>query len=136
MDQKNSVYIFLFINARVLSYFNCVQLFVTRWTIPCQASLSMRFSRQEYWSGLPRPSPGNLCNPGTEPLSHYVSCIDTNWEALFIYRKTWINIPIHQEFTTDWFWVCEKQKKGEEEVSNCRNHKKINPAIKTWAKLK
>ena len=39
------------------------------WTIACQAPLSMEFSRQEYWSGLPFPSPGDLPNPGTEPTS-------------------------------------------------------------------
>ena len=41
-----------------------VQLFVTPWTIACQAPLSTGFSRQEYWSGLPFPSPGELLNPG------------------------------------------------------------------------
>ena len=39
------------------------------WTIARQAPLSMGFSRQEYWSGLPRPSPGDLPNPGIEPES-------------------------------------------------------------------
>ena len=38
-------------------------------TVACQAPLSMEFSRQEYWSGLPCPSPGNLPNPGIEPRS-------------------------------------------------------------------
>ena len=42
---------------------------VTPWTIARQAPLSMGFSRQEYWSGLPRPSPGDLPNPGIEPES-------------------------------------------------------------------
>ena len=37
-----------------------VQLFVTRWTVDCQAPLSMGFLKQEYWSGLPFPSPGDL----------------------------------------------------------------------------
>ena len=41
----------------------------TRWTVACQASLSMGFSRQEYWSGLPFPSPGDLPNPGIKPRS-------------------------------------------------------------------
>ena len=41
-----------------------VQLFVTPWTVACQTPLSMGFSRQEYWSGLPFPSPGHLPNPG------------------------------------------------------------------------
>ena len=44
-----------------------VRLFATRWTVAYQASLSMGFSRQEYWSGLPFPSPGDLPNPGIEP---------------------------------------------------------------------
>ena len=38
----------------------CVQLFTTLWTIICQALLSMEFARQECWSGLPFPSPGDL----------------------------------------------------------------------------
>ena len=46
-----------------------VQLFATPWTVAYQAPLSMGFSRQEYWSGLPFPSPGDLSDPGTEPRS-------------------------------------------------------------------
>ena len=46
-----------------------VRLFVTPWTVAHQALLSMGFSRQEYWSGLPFPSPGNLPNPGIKPRS-------------------------------------------------------------------
>ena len=46
-----------------------VQLFVTPWTVACQAPLSMWFSRQEYWSGLPFPSPGDLSNPRIKPRS-------------------------------------------------------------------
>ena len=46
-----------------------VQLFATPWTITYQAPLCMGFSRQEYWSGLPFPSPGNLSNTGIEPGS-------------------------------------------------------------------
>ena len=42
---------------------------VTPWTVACQASLFIGFSRQEYWSGLPLPSPGDLPNPGIEPGS-------------------------------------------------------------------
>ena len=45
------------------------QLFATSWTASCQAPLSMEFSKQEYWSGLPVPSPGNLPNPGIRPGS-------------------------------------------------------------------
>ena len=43
-----------------------VQLFATPWTVAYQAPLSMGFSRQEYWSGLPFPSPGDLPDPGIE----------------------------------------------------------------------
>ena len=46
-----------------------VRLFVTPWTAAYQAPLSMVFSRQEYWSGLPFPSPGDLPDPGIEPGS-------------------------------------------------------------------
>ena len=48
---------------------SCVQLFATPWTLAHQFPLSMGFSRQEYWSGLPFPSPGDLTNPGIEPAS-------------------------------------------------------------------
>ena len=46
-----------------------VRLFVIPWTVDYQAPLSMGFSRQEYWSGLPFPCPGDLPNPGIEPWS-------------------------------------------------------------------
>ena len=48
---------------------SCVQLLVTPWTVTCQAPLSIGFSRQEYWSGLPFPSPGDLPDPGIDPRS-------------------------------------------------------------------
>ena len=46
-----------------------VQLFATPWTVAHQAPLSMEYSRQECWSGLPFPPPGDLPNPGIEPTS-------------------------------------------------------------------
>ena len=46
-----------------------VRLFAAPWTVAHQASTSMGFSRQEYWSGLPFPSPGDLPDPGIEPRS-------------------------------------------------------------------
>ena len=54
----------------VLSCFSHVRLSVTSWTVARQAALSMGFSRQEYWSGLPFPSPGDLPDPGIEPGTH------------------------------------------------------------------
>ena len=72
----------------VLSRFSHVQLFETPWTVTLQVPLSMGFSTQEYWSGLPCPPPGNLPDPGTEPLSLIFSAladrsltISIIWEA-------------------------------------------------------
>ena len=48
---------------------DCVQLFVIPWTVTRQAPLSMGFFRQEYWSGLPFPTPGDLPDPGIEHAS-------------------------------------------------------------------
>ena len=53
----------------LLSCFNRIQLFLTLWTVVHHVPLSMGFSRQEYWSGLPFPSPEDLSNPGIEPVS-------------------------------------------------------------------
>ena len=52
----------------MLSHYSCVQL-CDLWIIANQAALSLEFSRQEYWSGLPFPSLGNLPNPGIKPAS-------------------------------------------------------------------
>ena len=57
---------FMKVKVKSLSH---VQLFVTPWTVAYQAPPSMGFSRQEYWSGLPFPTPGDLSNPETEPGS-------------------------------------------------------------------
>ena len=48
---------------------SCAQLFTTPWTVAHQAPLSVGFSRQEYWDGLPCPPPEDLCNPGIEHKS-------------------------------------------------------------------
>ena len=55
--------------ALVVQSLSHAQLFVTPWTATCQAPLSMGFSRQDCWSGVPFPSPGDLLNPGIEPWS-------------------------------------------------------------------
>ena len=55
--------------ACVLGHFSCVWLFVTLWTVAHQAPLSMGFSRQEYWSGLPCLPPGDLPQPGIKLMS-------------------------------------------------------------------
>ena len=74
--------------ACMLSHFSHVLLFVTLWTIAWQAALSMGFSRQEYWCGLPCPPPGDLPDPEMEPLSLISPALadgffttSTTWEA-------------------------------------------------------
>ena len=57
-----------------------VRLFATPWTVAYQASLSMGFSRQEYWSGLSFPSPGDLPNSGIKPRLLSLLC----WQACFL----------------------------------------------------
>ena len=61
-------FLFPFIVSEVKS-FSHVQVFATQWTIAYKAPLSTEFSSQEYWSGLPFLSPGDLPNPGIEPRS-------------------------------------------------------------------
>ena len=68
---------------------NClcqVRLFVIPWTVARQATLSMGFSRQEYWSGLPCPPPGIFpsqgSNPGLLRLLHWYFTTSATWEAL------------------------------------------------------
>ena len=55
--------------ACMLSHFSRVRLFAILWTVVYQAPLSMGFSRQEYWSGLLFPNPGDLPDPGIKPTS-------------------------------------------------------------------
>ena len=52
----------------IFQLLNCVQLFVTSWTVAWQSPPSMGFPKQKYWSGLPFPSPGNLPDPVIEPV--------------------------------------------------------------------
>ena len=77
-------------HACMLSRFSRVSLFATLLTVACQASLSMGFSRQEYWSGLPCPSPRDLPNPGIELTSLTSSALagrffstSATWKAHF-----------------------------------------------------
>ena len=75
----------------MLSCFCHVWLFATLWTVAHQAPLSMGFSRQGYWSGLPFPSPGDLPNPGIEPgslmspaLADGFFTTSATWETLLL----------------------------------------------------
>ena len=75
--------------ACVISPFSPAQLLSTLWTVALQAPLSMGFSRQEHWSGLPCPPPGDLPDPGVKPtsltspaLAGGFFTISATWEAL------------------------------------------------------
>ena len=76
------------VHACMFSCFSHVRLFVTLWTIAPQAPLPMGFSRQEYWTGLPCPPPGDLSDPGIKSaslmspaLAGKVFTTSTTWEA-------------------------------------------------------
>ena len=65
-----------------------VRLFATPWTVAYQVQTSMGFSRQEYWSGLPFPSPGDLPDPGIEPRSPFKQADSSSFEPPGSYGKT------------------------------------------------
>ena len=107
--------------ACVLSHISRVQLCATSWTIAHQAPLSMGFPRQEYWSGLPCPSPGDLPNPGVEPISLMSPALagrffttSTTWEALgTTFKKILTKLVEVMEFQLSYFkswkvmlWKC------------------------------
>ena len=71
--------------------FCCVRLFTTLWTVARQAPLSMRFSRQEYWSELPCPSPRDLPNPGIEP-----TCLMSALASRFFTASTETQVRSHR----------------------------------------
>ena len=78
----------------MLSHFSHFRLFVTPWSVARQASLSMGFSRQEYWSRLPCPPPGDLPNQGIELTSLGFPALaggffttSATWEACLQFRR-------------------------------------------------
>ena len=106
----------------VLRHFSHVWLFATQWTIAHQSPLSLGFSRQQYWSGLQWPPPGELPNPGIEPTSLMSPALagglfitGTTWEApLSVYYSRnhiilsylhWINIQVLFNFKSYNFFI-------------------------------
>ena len=92
--------------------FSRVQLFVTPWTVAYQAPPSVGFAKQEYWSGLPLPSPGDLPNPGIEPRSPILqadalpseppgklSDLDT-WSILYMSFYVFLSYSLLQSLTS------------------------------------
>ena len=96
-----------------MKLFSHVQLFATPWTVAYQAPSSMEFSRQEYWSGLPFPSPGNLPDPGIEPGSPalQVGCftIQMFYHLKQLFVTPWtiaLWAPLSMGFSRQEYW-CE-----------------------------
>ena len=78
-----------------------VWFFATPWTVTYRAPPSMGFSRQEYWSGLPFPSPGDFPNPGIEPPSSALEAEALTSEPPWDLTLTVENLPAMQE---NWVW--------------------------------
>ena len=88
----------------MLSRFSRVQLHAALWTVALQAPLSMGFSRQEYWCGLPFPSPGDLPNPEIEPGSPALQA-DALTSELPGKQAKWIFILLYKCFVQIlWRW--------------------------------
>ena len=99
----------------MLSCFGHVWLFATLWTVALQAPLSMGFSRQEYWTGLPCPPSGDLPNPGIEPVSLLSPpsagrffTTSTSWETHPIFRRLFMKVKLLSKYLsggTDGKWT-------------------------------
>ena len=87
------------VHAFILSHSSSVCILMIPWTVAFQVPLSMGFSRQEYWSGLPCPPPGDLPNPGIEPVSLASPALagaffttSAPWEAHFSVKLSGLSI--------------------------------------------
>ena len=90
----------------VVSHFSYVWLFATLWTVACQAPLSLGFSRQEYWSGLPCVSPGDLPDQGIEPVSF--SLLHWQMGSLpLVSPVKWKSFHCVWLFVTPWTVACQ-----------------------------
>ena len=101
-----SLYIIIFLNIMdthtyIYVFYICCCLvtelsdsFATPWTVASLALLSMEFPRQEHWSRLPFPSPGDLPDPGIEPASTRVSALQADPFLLSHQRSSWYNLLV------------------------------------------
>ena len=108
----------------VQSHFSCVQLFATLWTVARKSPLSMGFSRQEYWSGLWCPPPGDPPDPGIEPVSlrsptlgGRVFIISATWKARIIYKLNHMKLLVFDKNYSlcglsiiFWLWIAYEEK--------------------------
>ena len=101
--------------ACTLSHFGGVRLFATPWTVACQASLSVGFSRQEYWSGLPCPPPGDLSDPGIGPSSLMSPALAGGFSTTSV---TWDDV---QNSGENYYWFIINIKDTIQEHLNARD---------------
>ena len=113
----------------MLSLFSHVQLFETPWTVAHQAPASMGFSTQEYWSGLPFPSPGDLPDPGIEPTSLMSPALagrffttSATWEPLSSVRFNTSRLPAMHRAPWGQERVCSRKvtREGPRAASGAR----------------
>ena len=114
------------------AYLTYMQLFATLWTIAWQAALSMVFSRHEYWSGLPCPSPGDLPDPGIEPTSLMSPALtgvffttSAIWEVLLLYSVQF-NCSVMSNSATP--WIAARQASLSITNSTPRVHSNSRPS--------
>ena len=122
---KNREYDYRFCFLRMMDecMLNCVRLFVTPWTVVCQASLSMEFSRQEYCSGLPFPTPRDLPDPGIEPTSPGAPALVDRFFATALPGKLFV------------FWRASQPPKDTGIITRC-NEKEKSIYIYVWRQAK
>ena len=128
----------------VLSHFSCVWLFATPWTVARRAPLSMEFSRQEYWSGLPSQSAGVLPDAGIElvsPLSPASAggffTTSATWEA----PCSWLSAGKCWNVMTNkmrvpalcWFTVCSGRQIGTRQLLRCVSTTVTGAQMQLWA---
>ena len=94
------VYARVCVRVRALSHFSHVQLFAILWTVTHQAPLSMGFSRQDYWSGLPCPPPGELLNPRIEFASPVSPALQVDSSPLTHQGSALLPLYVSQIFST------------------------------------
>ena len=97
---------------------SCVRLFATLWTVALHVLLSLGFFRQEHWSGLPCPPPGDLPNPGIEPASHYVPCIAGGFFTTCSMQSghQWNHLRVQKQ-TKGYRWHFKSRRKDDELVN-------------------
>ena len=110
----------------------CVWLFAIPWTVAYQAPPFIEFSRQEYWSGLPFPSPGDLPNPGIKPRS---STLQADCLPSELPEKPLVRIKnarpiffLSLQFSTQWYVYLYifKEKKIPKKTKNCKTKQQTN----------